>query len=112
MPARTRAGKIPDTAARPGGRGTAGAAGAFAARCAGGVGIQLLAGAWDDEAARRLDAALAGGAAGKVRALRRDAHAPEAGCRLHGDGGCLSCREPGLERAAANVQRGGTPTAS
>lgn len=48
----------------------------------------------DDAAARAFDAALAAGRVPDIRSLRRDPHAPEPACWLHGDGWCLSCAAP------------------
>ncbi|OIQ94501.1 protein-L-isoaspartate O-methyltransferase [mine drainage metagenome] len=48
----------------------------------------------DDAAAQAFDRALAGGRVPEIRSLRRDPHAPDADCWLHGDGWCLSCAEP------------------
>lgn len=63
----------------------------FAARIVSPVGIFPCIGAVDPNADRRLGEALAGGAGiDVVRSLRRDAHAAEPNCWLHGDGFCLS----------------------
>lgn len=58
---------------------------------AGFIGCQ---GGQDDEAGRRLEAAMNGGDAKAVRSLRRDG-APDATCWLKGDGWWLSTAEPG-----------------
>jgi len=62
----------------------------FAARFAGYVGIYPFAGARDADAAGQLDAAFKRGDMGEVQSLRRDAHAQEESCWLHGQGWCLS----------------------
>jgi protein-L-isoaspartate(D-aspartate) O-methyltransferase len=67
----------------------------LAARLVGGVGIYHCAGARDAGAAARLDAAIAAGEMPDLRSLRREPHAPEDSCWLHGDGFCLSLAEPG-----------------
>jgi protein-L-isoaspartate(D-aspartate) O-methyltransferase len=67
----------------------------LAARLVGGVGIYHCAGARDAGAAARLDAAFAGGDTPELKSLRREPHAPDDGCWLHGDGFCLSRAEPG-----------------
>ncbi|WP_018184122.1 hypothetical protein [Kaistia granuli] len=51
-------------------------------------------GARDEEVGRRLARALSRDGGGPVRSLRRDVHAEEASCRLHGEGWCLSRRQP------------------
>jgi protein-L-isoaspartate(D-aspartate) O-methyltransferase len=67
---------------------------AFAARFVGHVGIYHFLGARDGAAARRLDVAFARRDAGKVESLRRDGHAEDETCWLHGDAVCLSLRRP------------------
>ena len=65
-----------------------------AARFAGYVAIYPFAGARDETNARRLDAALKEGDMASVRSLRREPHAEDETCWLHGEGWCLSRREP------------------
>jgi protein-L-isoaspartate(D-aspartate) O-methyltransferase len=67
----------------------------LAARLVGGVGIYHCAGAREAGAAARLDAAIVAGETAEVRSLRREPHAPQDSCWLHGDGFCLSRAEPG-----------------
>jgi protein-L-isoaspartate(D-aspartate) O-methyltransferase len=67
--------------------------GGFAARFAGYVGIYHFAGARDAAMAQRLDAAFKGGGMEAVKSLRREAHAEDESCWLHGEGWCLSRRE-------------------
>ena len=52
------------------------------------------AGARSDEANRLLEAALGRGHWQTVHSLRRDHHALEAQCWLHGEGYCISTRDP------------------
>jgi protein-L-isoaspartate(D-aspartate) O-methyltransferase len=64
----------------------------YAASAASSVGIYPCRGARTPEAGRALARALAGGGQRFVRSLRRDTHACETECWLHGDGYCLSLR--------------------
>ncbi len=64
----------------------------YAASAASGVGIYPCIGARTPQAGRALGRALAGGGQRFVRSLRRDTHARETECWLHGDGYCLSLR--------------------
>jgi protein-L-isoaspartate(D-aspartate) O-methyltransferase len=66
---------------------------AFVAAAVSGVRIYPCTGARSAPAARLLARALADGGQRFVRSLRRDPHAREASCWLHGDGHCLSTRE-------------------
>ena len=68
---------------------------AFAARFVGYVGIYHFAGVRDEATAKRLDAAFGRRDFATVQSLRRDAHAEEASCWLHGEGWCLSRKEAG-----------------
>jgi len=65
----------------------------FAARFVSYVGIYHFAGVRDAEAARQLDHALKRGDTPTVKSLRREAHAEDETCWLHGQGWCLSRRE-------------------
>jgi protein-L-isoaspartate(D-aspartate) O-methyltransferase len=68
---------------------------AWAARSAGWVGFYPCAGARRTEDEAALNEALADPAGQQaVRSLRRDRHAKEGSCWLHGDGWCLSKQEP------------------
>jgi protein-L-isoaspartate(D-aspartate) O-methyltransferase len=53
-----------------------------------------FAGARDPDLDLRLAALIEAGHADLVRSLRRDRHAPDGSCWLHGDGFCLSWRDP------------------
>jgi protein-L-isoaspartate(D-aspartate) O-methyltransferase len=72
-------------------------------RAAGGWGAEFLCGAAfiafvgarDASVSRRLAKALSRDGGDPVRSLRRDTHGPDATCWLHGEGWCLSRREPG-----------------
>ena len=66
----------------------------FAARFAGWVGIYHFAGARDDGNAKRVDAAVQRGDMATVKSLRRESHDQDETCWLHGEGWCLSRREP------------------
>jgi protein-L-isoaspartate(D-aspartate) O-methyltransferase len=70
----------------------------LAARFAGWVGIYHFAGARDEASAKRIDAAVQRGDMATVKSLRRDAHAQDDSCWLHGEGWCLSRGEPELVR--------------
>ncbi len=67
----------------------------FAARFLIGAAFIDFSGARDPETSRRLAAALGADRGASVRSLRRDAHDPDETCWLHGEGWCLSRREPG-----------------
>jgi protein-L-isoaspartate(D-aspartate) O-methyltransferase len=60
-----------------------------------GVVIYPCAGARDGRAARNLSRSLAEGGQRSVRSLRRDSHAKDPSCWLHGDGFCLSTHPSG-----------------
>jgi protein-L-isoaspartate(D-aspartate) O-methyltransferase len=62
----------------------------FAARFAGYVGIYNFAGVRDEGNAKLVDAAVQRGDMATVKSLRRDPHAHEETCWLHGAGWCLS----------------------
>lgn len=64
----------------------------FAARFAGYVGIYHFAGARDAEMAKRVDRAFGRRDMADLKSLRRDAHAEDESCWLHGEGWCLSRR--------------------
>ena len=66
----------------------------FAARFAGWVGIYHFIGARDDGYAKRVDAAVQRGDMAAVKSLRRESHDQDETCWLHGEGWCLSRREP------------------
>ena len=66
---------------------------AFAARFVGYVGIYHFAGVRDEATAKRLDAAFGRRDFAGVQSLRRDAHAEDGSCWLHGEGWCLSRKE-------------------
>lgn len=51
-------------------------------------------GARDADLDRRLASQIEAGHADLVRSLRRDSHVPDGSCWLHGDGFCLSWRDP------------------
>jgi protein-L-isoaspartate(D-aspartate) O-methyltransferase len=54
----------------------------------------------------RLATAIEGGHSDLVRSLRLDRHVPDGSCWLHGDGFCLSWRDPDpADRAPANANR-------
>ena len=65
----------------------------FAARFAGYVGIYHFAGARDAEMAERIDRAVGRHDMADVKSLRREPHAEDESCWLHGEGWCLSRRE-------------------
>lgn len=67
----------------------------FAARFIRPVGFIAFAGARDPEMSRRLKLAIERRDMCTVRSLRRDGHAEDGSCWLHGDDWCLSRREPG-----------------
>ncbi|BCP52809.1 O-methyltransferase [Kaistia sp. 32K] len=60
-----------------------------------GAAFIAFVGARDEAIGRRLASALSRDGGDPVRSLRRDEHAEEASCWLHGRGWCLSRREPG-----------------
>ena len=66
----------------------------FAARFAGYVGIYHFAGMRDEANAKRIDAAVQRGDMASVKSLRREPHAPDDTCWLHGESFCLSRRDP------------------
>lgn len=66
----------------------------FAAQFLCGVLFYEFAGARDSEVDRRLQQAFARDRGAGVKSLRRDSHAEEETCWLHGEGWCLSCAEP------------------
>ena len=67
----------------------------YAARFAGHVGIYNFEGARDPESAERVDTAMRRGDAWTVKSLRREPHAEDESCWLHGEGWCLSRLDPG-----------------
>ncbi|WP_158816757.1 protein-L-isoaspartate O-methyltransferase [Methylocapsa sp. S129] len=67
---------------------------AFAAHFLCDVGFIDFQGARDPEASRRLAEALKRDRGESVMSLRRDDHKEDESCWLHGDGWCLSCRDP------------------
>jgi protein-L-isoaspartate(D-aspartate) O-methyltransferase len=69
----------------------------FAARFVGHVGIYGFAGAREEDAAARLDEAFKGGDEAEVKSLRRETHAEDETCWLHGHGFCLSRKNPQAE---------------
>ena len=69
-------------------------ANAFAARFLRPVGFIAFAGARNAEANLRLKHAFAQRDMDTVKSLRRDAHIENETCWLHGEGWCLSRREP------------------
>jgi len=64
------------------------------ARVSDGMGTSFCHGARDVPHERRLREALLRGDSGDVASLRRDPHAPDATCWLHGEEVCLSSRAP------------------
>jgi protein-L-isoaspartate(D-aspartate) O-methyltransferase len=65
------------------------------------VGFIDFSGARDPIISRRLAAALAGDSGEAVQSLRRDCHAKDRTCWLHGKGWCLSRRPPVITKSAA-----------
>jgi protein-L-isoaspartate(D-aspartate) O-methyltransferase len=70
---------------------------AFSARFLCRAGFVHFHGARDQAADRQLAAALARDWGSSVRSLRRDRHAEDASCWLHGDGWCLSRQDRGTD---------------
>lgn len=83
---RDHAGRVLQVRREPGG---------FSARFGEACGIQALLGGRDPEHQRALAEAFGRGRTAELRSLRRDAHAPDASCWLHGGGYCLSTRTVG-----------------
>jgi protein-L-isoaspartate(D-aspartate) O-methyltransferase len=77
------------------------AADGFAARFLCQVGFIDFSGARDPNISRRLEAALARDRGRAVQSLRRDHHAKDRTCWLHGEGWCLSRRPLSVPRVAS-----------
>jgi protein-L-isoaspartate(D-aspartate) O-methyltransferase len=77
----------------------------FAARFLCSAGFIDFKGARDPEVSRRLAAALIADGGTAVRSLRRDSHAADPGCWLHGAGWCLSRQVPGAGVTEVAVRR-------
>jgi protein-L-isoaspartate(D-aspartate) O-methyltransferase len=73
---------------------TRSAEGGHAAEFLCGAAFIAFLGARDEEVGRRLARVLSRDGGDPVRSLRRDVHAEEASCWLHGEGWCLSRRQP------------------
>jgi protein-L-isoaspartate(D-aspartate) O-methyltransferase len=93
---------FPMTASRRGGMllVTREAEGSFAAHFLCRVGFIGFRGARDPDTGRRLATALARDWGEAVQSLRRDSHAKGRTCWLHGEGWCLSRRQPVVTRSA------------
>ena len=73
----------------------------FAVRVLSNVFIYEFNGARDAEVNERLRRAIESGRRGEVKSIRSDSHIEDETCWLHGDGWCLSRRDPDRSEQAA-----------
>jgi protein-L-isoaspartate(D-aspartate) O-methyltransferase len=73
----------------------------FLRRCSARTAFYEFSGARDPEVDQRLKQAIANSRGGEIKSVRSDHHAEDEICWLHGEGWCLSRRDPDGSKAAA-----------